>query len=249
MMNPTLRLFDGYPGTAVHLRRYVIELQQALDAGLVPDGHFGPATERAVHEFQRARGLEVDGIVGPDTWYALKGKYAPPGVWHDTTYSLANRSLLAELAQSKPYEAAIVEGALRASVAVAVVWAIGSRESRWGLALSPPTPAGTGDYGHGRGLMQIDDRWHPEFINSGGWRDPTANILYGCGVLRENVRRYRGAVDDWMRASVAAYNCGPGNVNRAIKAGRDVDYYTAHRNYSRDVLSRAGWYQRQKLEA
>jgi len=176
MMNPTLRLFDGYPGTAVHLRRYVIELQQALDAGLVPDGHFGPATETEVRAFQCAKGLEIDGIVGPVTWAALRGVEAPQGVWFDTSYSPANRSLLAQLAESEQYHEAIVEGALRASVAVAIIWAIGSRESRWGLALSPPTPAGTGDYGHGRGLMQIDDRWHPEFIGSGGWQDPQANI-------------------------------------------------------------------------
>jgi len=37
------------------------------------DGEFGPRTERAVREFQRAEGLEVDGIVGPQTWAALLG--------------------------------------------------------------------------------------------------------------------------------------------------------------------------------
>ncbi len=36
-----------------------------------PPGEFGPSTEEAVRAFQRRRGLDVDGIVGPDTWRAL----------------------------------------------------------------------------------------------------------------------------------------------------------------------------------
>ncbi|MFO0594663.1 MAG: peptidoglycan-binding protein [Myxococcaceae bacterium] len=55
----------------------VRELQQALaDAGFDPgpvDGDFGPMTRAAVIAFQQANGLEVDGIVGPQTWGALNG--------------------------------------------------------------------------------------------------------------------------------------------------------------------------------
>jgi peptidoglycan hydrolase-like protein with peptidoglycan-binding domain len=42
------------------------------------DGLFCPKTERAVMAFQRAKGLEADGIVGPKTWNALGAKPPPP---------------------------------------------------------------------------------------------------------------------------------------------------------------------------
>ncbi|MCA2981104.1 MAG: peptidoglycan-binding protein [Myxococcaceae bacterium] len=48
----------------------VLALQRALGANgfrVALDGRFGPATERAVRQFQRAQGLDVDGVAGPRT--------------------------------------------------------------------------------------------------------------------------------------------------------------------------------------
>ena len=39
--------------------------------GLIPDGNFGPITERTVRQFQGASGLTVDGVAGPNTQNAL----------------------------------------------------------------------------------------------------------------------------------------------------------------------------------
>ncbi len=37
---------------------------------LVVDGVFGPQTARATRLFQEEKGLDVDGVVGPNTWTA-----------------------------------------------------------------------------------------------------------------------------------------------------------------------------------
>ena len=42
------------------------------------DGDFGPETENAVKKFQADRGLEVDGVIGPDTYRALMNRDIPP---------------------------------------------------------------------------------------------------------------------------------------------------------------------------
>lgn len=47
----------------------VMEVQRLLN--ITVDGKYGPATETAVRAFQRAHGLEVDGICGPKVWAAL----------------------------------------------------------------------------------------------------------------------------------------------------------------------------------
>ncbi len=63
---PTLRAGDRGPA--------VRDLQARIGrAGgrLAADGVFGPATDRAVRAFQRARGLVADGVVGPATWRSL----------------------------------------------------------------------------------------------------------------------------------------------------------------------------------
>lgn len=70
----------------------------------------------------------------------------------------------------------------------------------------PGTNAGhniVGDGGHGRGLFQIDDRWHP-FASTPGAMDPAKNADYAAGMLSGLLHRYGGDV----HAALCAYNSG-----------------------------------------
>jgi peptidoglycan hydrolase-like protein with peptidoglycan-binding domain len=66
--DPTLR--NGSRGIAVRrVERRLIAAGFGVDD---VDGHFGGQTEAAVRAFQKRYGLEVDGIVGPQTWDRLR---------------------------------------------------------------------------------------------------------------------------------------------------------------------------------
>jgi soluble lytic murein transglycosylase-like protein len=93
--------------------------------------------------------------------------------------------------------------------------------------------------------MQIDFDAQ-EFARTRPWQDPEQNILADAKYssyqdliqMKANL-----AGQTLLQAAVASYNSGPGNLLRTIQDGRDVDFFTPGRNYSRDVLNRAGWFQ------
>jgi len=270
MDHPTLRLNDGFEHTSPELRPEVEELQTALNQkgfALTVDGQFGSATESAVQKFQEDQGLDADGIVGPLTWAALLGAPAPDvATTLITTFPKNTPFLLAELAEATKFKDIVDEAAEQFGFQPAIIGGIGSRESRWGLGLTPPGVAGTGDFakrspkpptrpgplppegGFGRGLLQIDfDAF--EFARTDQWKDPKANILFGCQVLADSrnfiQKKTNLAGSALLQAAIAGYNCGPGNVLTALRKNLDVDFFTANRNYSKDVLNRAGWFQLQ----
>lgn len=64
---PTIRRGDQ-GATVLRAQR---ALRRTPDLSVDVDGDFGPDTEAGVRRFQESAGLDVDGIVGDDTWRAL----------------------------------------------------------------------------------------------------------------------------------------------------------------------------------
>ena len=115
-----------------------------------------------------------------------------------------------------------------------------------------------GDAGHGRGIMQIDDRFHADWLRehkgcrSGSFdatfdsalpagRAPSlvAGVTKACELLNQNIAfaKSNGVPDGKrLRFAVAAYNAGAGNALKGFRAG-DVDKLTTGGDYSRDVLA------------
>jgi soluble lytic murein transglycosylase len=95
-----------------------------------------------------------------------------------------------------------------------------------------------------RGLMQITPEAAKDIErHSGGTSfqlgdlsDPEINIRYGTYLLRELIDRYEGDVV----AALAAYNAGPGNVDRWGGSGLSVDdiAFPETRAYVEDVLDK-----------
>lgn len=101
---------------------------------------------------------------------------------------------------------------------------------------------------HGFGYVQVDINSYPDFVKSGAWKDPLKCYLKAIDVLEEKRKYIEGHMirlggDDLHRAITAAYNCGQGNVVKALAAKKDVDAYTTGHDYSKDVWQRRAFYQ------
>ena len=137
--------------------------------------------------------------------------------------------------------------------------AIGSRESNVAEIV--------GDHRHGYGIMQIDIRYYPDFVNSGQWRDPQLDINMGAEVLataskaikngeglslhykdRQNViHPFTGASldeDELLRTTIAAYNSGATAAYYWMSEEANPDKGTTGGNYAADVLMRAARFER-----
>ena len=83
---------------------------------------------------------------------------------------------------------------------------------------------------HGFGVWQRDSDAFgvgPAYL-----KNVRRQAIDAADLLAANFRTF----DRWD-AAVAAYNCGPGNVQKALASGSSVDRFTANGDYSADVLA------------
>lgn len=95
-----------------------------------------------------------------------------------------------------------------------------------------------GDGGHGRGLFQIDDRYHA-FARSPAAADPARNAEYAAGLLQGLLERYGGDT----RLALSAYNAGsptaPG-TQTTWGDGRRLGYADSVLQHYADIAGHAG---------
>jgi hypothetical protein len=136
-------------------------------------------------------------------------------------------------------------------IGTALLLALGSRETNFRNI--------AGDSGHGRGWLQIDDRFHTGWLRShagcesGKWKAKfasalppgrvptlTGGTLRAIEILRQNIAfaaAHGVPASQRVRFAVAAYNGGPGNALAGFRKGK-LDEFTTGHDYSKDVFQR-----------
>lgn len=105
---------------------------------------FGTGTERAVADFQRAKGLDVDGIVGPDTWRSL----------YEAGYRLGDRILFLRRPMVRGEDVAELQSRLNS---------LGFDSGKVDGIYGPGTEHAVIDFQHNRHLAE-DGRVGPEVV-------------------------------------------------------------------------------------
>ena len=191
------------------------------------DGRFGPQTARAVESFQKKHGLPITGMADEKTIEALNklggsstqgaqgthgGATTPSREASAVTPAGAHQGAQAGNATQKQrngipdygshpsagqlsqqLEAAGKKHGIPENLLKAVAW----KESTYGQHLH-------GSDGHGRGVMQIDNRWH-KFARTSDAMNSAANIDYSAQQLLKWKEQSRGG--SWAEA-LGHYNGG-----------------------------------------
>ena len=114
-----------------------------------------------------------------------------------------------------------------------LLYAVGSRESNLRNVMGDRSqrPGEASPRFHGFGVWQRDSGAFG--VDESYLDDVRRQADDAAALLADHHSRF-GRWD----AAVAAYNCGPGHVRRALDAGEPVDLHTAGRDYAADVLAR-----------
>lgn len=130
---------------------------------------FGEDTQRAVADFQRAKGLDVDGVVGPDTWRSL----------YEAGYRLGDRLLFLRRPMIRGEDVAELQSRLNA---------LGFEAGKTDGIYGPDTETAVIDFQHNRHLAE-DGRVGPEVV--------TELYLVTRGELKEGRQAIRES--EWLR--------------------------------------------------
>jgi len=223
------------------------------------DGDFGKKTEAATKAFQEFNHLQADGVAGSVTL----GKAYELGFNPDNepvvTKLRTDKDLLGWI---KKNLGSMIKQAV-VGTAFTEDWLAGvcARETGYkiiqyvnkGYSFEQVCANMVGDWSkrsgdkekkyHGFGFWQIDIDSYADFVNSGDWLDPVKCCNKSVSVLEEK-RKYL-ITKGWdkkldkisfERAITASYNCGQGNVHKALTNKRDIDYYTFAKDYSKEVF-------------
>lgn len=125
------------------------------------------------------------------------------------------------------------EAAAYYGIPVEILLAKDSRETWLGSLPGLQANNWIGSDGVSKGISQINmNAW--DFAKQTDPNDVKSYVAMGAQILKEELNRFGN-----MKAALAAYNAGAGNVRRAIAAGKDPDSVTTKGDYASDVLARA----------
>ena len=224
-----------------------------------PDGVFGPDTLKASKAFQQYYGIQQTGVVGSLTLgkaYSLgfnpDGEPMQPVINTDKKMMQWIKDRLGKIITNAIENSSYTEDWL-AAICARETGFLFTRYANQGFTFENICPLMKGDYTkrvndlakeyHGFGFWQIDIASFPEFIDSGKWNDPLLTVQMAASVLngKSKFLKQKGwneklSQNDWERAVTAAYNCGEGNVDKALRRNLDIDFYTYAKDYSSEVF-------------
>lgn len=211
------------------------------------DGVFGEFLTAATKKYQAANGLVPDGVVGKVTWgfaFANVKEVKEEHIKSEADLLLWIKRDLGPYIKNAIAGTIFTEDWLGAIAARETGFLI-IRYVNQGLDLSEIAKRMKGDFNngiyHGFSFWQIDIRSFPEFINSGKWMDIQTSAKKAVEVLSDKMRYLKSHQEKlgeywYERAITAAYNCGEGNVEKVILAGKDIDSRTFNKDYSKEVF-------------
>ena len=224
-----------------------------------PNGTFGPKTLEATKAFQKFNNIQQTGIadsltIGKATELGFNPENAPQPVqirndkqmmqWIKDNLSVSMKEAVAGSEFTEDW---------LAGMCARETGFLFTRFANQGNTFEQVAPLMKGDFGkrkndaqkifHGFGFWQIDIDSFPDFVNSGKWADPLETAKMAVKVLngKKNFLQQKGWQNKlpatmFQRAVTAAYNCGEGNVNKALANNLDVDNFTFAKDYSREVF-------------